>query len=445
MEVDIMIKISEKKALVRKNIKKEEKAAIELAGAIWKLAEPPLAEKESSKLIARYLEANGFRVTWPFKMMPTAFMAERGSGKPVIGMLGEYDALPDCGEKPGTYGHGCGHNLLGVAPAVGAVAVGRILEQKGLKGKVVYWGCPAEETLVGKAYMARDGGFRDMDACLCWHPSSENSVRLSGGSALDSIVFEFKGRTSHAAASPDKGRSALDAAILMDISVNYLREHVPEDVRIHSVICDGGKAPNVVPEYSRIWYYVRSKNREDVNNVSRRLKLCARGAATATETDVKITTLTAIYNRLPNQYMAKAVLDNFKLFGAPSVSPSDIERAEALGNEAIFSRKIKTDIEEKQGRASSDEDTVSWLAPLGGCSVACVCRNTVVHHREYAMQTNLPFARKGMMRAAEVLAGTAVDLFNESKLLDKVVREFKSKTKGFRFDPLIPKNQRPQP
>jgi len=440
-----MMKNPEKKALIRKLVKKEEKAAHEMASRIWELAEPPLKERESSKTIARYLAGNGFRVTWPFKMMPTAFMAERGSGKPVIGLLGEYDALPDCGEKASTYGHGCGHNLLGVASAVGAVAAGNFIEKKKIPGKVVYWGCPAEETLVGKAYMARDGGFRGMDACLCWHPSSVNSIRSSGGSALDSVMFEFRGKTSHAAASPESGRSALDAAIIMDVSVNYLREHVPEDVRIHSVICDGGKAPNVVPEYSRIWYYVRSKNRDQVDNVSRRILLCAKGAAAATETEVKVTRLTAIYNRLRNQAMAQVVLDNFQLFGPPAAGPADRERARALGKKGNFADKINTDLDGKQGRASTDDDTVSWLAPLGGCSVACVCNGTVGHNREYAMQVKLPFAYRGMMRASEILAGSAIDLLSDRKILDKAVGEFVAATKGFRFDPLIPKKQRPCP
>jgi|LSQX01.3.fsa_nt_gb aminobenzoyl-glutamate utilization protein B len=443
MEAILGIKTEKKKNLIKKIVKTEEDVAVKLADEIWKLAEPPLMEKESSKLIAQYLESNGFKITWSFKVLPTAFKAEKGDGKPVIGMLGEYDALPNCGENPGTYGHGCGHNLLGVAPAVGVVTVSRILEKLNLKGKVVYWGCPAEETSAGKAYMARDGGFRGMDACLCWHPSASNSIRTAGGSAVDSLVFEFFGKASHAAGSPHKGRSALDAAILMDISVNYLREHIPEDVRIHSVISEGGNAPNVVPEYAKIWYYVRSKNREQVDDITRRVTLCAKGASISTETKMKVSKISAIYNRLKNQSMAQIVLDNFLLFGPPTVSRSDIERVKLLGKEGEFSKTISTNLQGTQGRASSDEQTVSWLAPLGGCSVACVCKGTTAHNREYTMQTKLPFAHKGMLKAAKVLAGTAIDLFTDKKLLNKVVAEFKTGTKDFKFDPLLHPKQLP--
>lgn len=438
-----MIGKSEKKRMIQEMVQRESSVAKELAGLIWELAEPPLQEKESSQLIASYLEKNGFTIVWPFPMLPTAFKAEKGSGKPVVGMLGEYDALPDCGEKPGTYGHGCGHNLLGVAPAVSAVAISKILSEKGFSGTVQYWGCPAEETLVGKAYMARDGGFRGMNACLCWHPSSGNTVSSRGGASLDSLFFEFRGKTAHAGGSPHKGRSALDAAIAMDVLANYLREHVPENVRIHSVLCEGGRAPNVVPEYATIWYYVRGKDREEVDGVSRRLMLCAKGAATATETSMKSTKKTAIYSRLPNRTIAQVVLDNFILFGPPKATREDRNRIKFLQKDAVFSDEIDRDFEKPQGRGSSDEDTVSWLAPLGRCSVACVHKNTVSHNREYTMQVNLPFAYKGMMRGAEILAGAAFDLFTDKALLRKIGREFKEGTEGFLFDPLLPKNQRP--
>ncbi len=436
------MKPAEKKALVRKLVAQEKRAASRLAGEIWELAEPPFREIESCKLLADYLAGQGFRVTWPFKMVPTAFKAVRGRGKPVVGILGEYDALPDCGAEPGTYGHACGHNLLGVGAAVGAVAAARMLEQAKRPGQVVYWGCPAEEALAGKAYMARDGGFRGLDACLFWHPGGESRVGAAGGTALDSIVFEFTGRTAHGAYAAH-GRSALDAAVLMDVAVNYLREHLPENVRIHGVIPDGGAAPNVVPAHAKIWYYVRGKDRGQVDDVVRRVKRCAAGAATATETHFATTTLTAIYNRLPNRAMAELVRDNLVLMGAPSVSASDRDRVKALGKKPEFATKINPNIGSQPGRASSDEDTVSWLTPLGGCTTACVALGTPGHHRDYTAQSNLPFAHKGMLKAAEVLAATAWDLCTEPKVLKKVVNEFKAGTKGFKFAPLLPKTQRP--
>jgi len=433
---------AEKKKLIRRLAASEKTKVARLASAIWGLAEPPFQEAGSAALLADYLAGHGFQVTFPFKMVPTAFRAVQGAGRPVIGMLGEYDALPDCGEKPGTYGHACGHNLLGVGAAAGAVAAARMLEARGKPGRVVYWGCPAEEALAGKVYMARDGAFRGLDACLCWHPSSDNRVKAAGGSALDSLVFEFRGRTAHGAYA-EGGRSALDAAMLMDVAVNYLREHVAENVRIHCVIRDGGNAPNVVPEYAKIWYYVRAKDREQVDDVTRRLIRCAKGAATMTETRVRHKTITAMYNRLRNETLAKRVLDNLLLMGAPRPTEADRKRVRMLGKEPDFATRVQTEIGWEPGRASDDGDTVSWLAPLGGFALACVARGTRGHHREYTRQTNLPFAHRATLRAAEVFAATAWDLFTNQRLLGNVRAEFQAGTRGFRFDPLIPKNQRP--
>jgi aminobenzoyl-glutamate utilization protein B len=436
------MKASDKKQMVKKALRPEKAEASRLASAIWELAELPLQETESAGLIAGYLADRGFRVTWPFKALPTAFKAIRGKGRPVVGMLGEYDALPDCGLEPGTAGHGCGHNLLGVAPAAAAVAAARMLEEQGRSGRVVYWGCPAEEALAGKAYMARDGGFRGMDACLCWHPSGDNRVKAAGGAALDSLVFDFRGRTAHGA-SAHAGRSALDAALLTDVAANYLREHVPENVRMHCVIREGGNAPNVVPESARIWYYVRGKDREQVDGVTRRLTRCARGAAMATETTVRRRKITAIYSRLRNEPMAELVRDNMVLMGVPRATKEDRKRVEELGDGLSFARGAQNEIDWEPGRASSDEDTVSWLAPLGGFALACVAKGTRGHHRQYTAQTNLPFAHRGMMHAAEILAASAWDLFTNAALRRRVRGAFRKGTRGFRFDPLIPENQRP--
>ncbi len=431
-----------KQQLVKKAVRPERARAKELSSAVWELAEPPFKEHESARLLAEYLEGHGFEVRFSVPSVPTAFEATKGSGRPVVGMLGEYDALPDCGEEPGSYGHACGHNLLGVGAAVGAVAAANLLEETGTGGQVVYWGCPAEEALAGKAYMARDGAFRGMDACLAWHPSGATRTKAAGGSALDSLVFEFHGQTAHGAYAHG-GRSALDAAILMDVAVNYLREHIPENVRIHSVIRDGGQAPNVVPEYARIWYYVRARDRKEVDEVTRRLILCAEGAATATETTFDRMLLTAIYSRLHNEPFARLVRDNLVLMGAPRVLKADRERVKELDKEPDFVKGVEEEIGWERGRASSDEDTVSWLAPLGAFTVACVAQGTSGHHREYTRQSNLPFAHRGMLRAAEVFAATALDLFYDDRALKDIRAAFEDATKDFRFDPLIPQGQPP--
>lgn len=430
-----------KRETVRRWTARETKDTIRLAQSIWELAEPPFEEVESSRLLADYLTARGFKVTWPYRAVPTAFQAQKGSGKPVIGFLGEYDALPDCGLRPGTYGHGCGHNLLGAGTAVAAVTAAALIDQAGLTGTVQYWGCPAEELLAGKAYMARDGAFRGMDACLCWHPSAGNSVRSAGGAAMDSLMFEFFGHSAHGS-NAQHGRSALDAAILTDVAANYLREHLPENMRMHCVLPSGGQAPNVVPDYARAWYYVRGRDRAQVEMATRRLKRCARGAAMATETRVRSSLQTAIYHRLPNRTLAECVLANLTLMGAPRPTASDTTQLRKLGVAKPYSRRISPEIGTQSGRASSDEDTVSWLAPLGGARVACVAEGTHAHHRDYTAQARLPFAWRGMLRAAEILAATAWDLAADQSLLKAVRAEFETATRGFSFDPLIPKSQR---
>jgi len=429
-----------KKDLVVRAVRGEAGKARVLARQIHAWAEPPFKEGESAQALAGYLEASGFAVEFPFKNIPTAFRAVWGRGRPAVGMLGEYDALPNCGPEEGTWGHGCGHNLLGAAPAAGAVAASKILATRGAKGRIIYYGCPAEETLAGKVYMARDRAFRDVDACLAWHPGAGSGVNNAGGAALDSVVYEFFGRTAHGS-SAHNGRSALDGAVLMDIAANYLREHVPENVRLHAVIRDGGDAPNVVPACARIWYFVRGKDREQVDEVRERLTACAQGAAQATDTEMQWRRLTAVYSRLPNDALCATVRRNLELFGPPRPTRADRERVRKMKLEGEFSAAIDAG-NGSQGRGSSDEDNVSWLAPLGRFQVACFAKNTPGHHRDLAAQTVLPFAERGMLQAAKVFAGAALDLCLNADLMRKVRAEFRRRTRGFAYDPLIPKRQK---
>ncbi len=305
---------------------------------------------------------------------------------------------------------------------------------------MIYYGCPAEETLAGKVYMARDGAFRDMDAVLAWHPGTTTGVNNYGGSSLDSLVFEFFGRTAHAA-SAHTGRSALDGVMLMDVAANYLREHVPENVRIHCVIRDGGDAPNVVPAKAKVWYFVRGKDRAQVNEIRKRLILCAQGAATATETEMTWNRITAVYPRLPNSIMCDAVAENVTLFGAPRASKSDKDAVAKMGYKKGFNGTVSAG-HGTQSRGSSDEDNVSWLAPMGRFTVVCYALGTPGHHRDMAAQAVLPFADRAIFQAAKIFAGSALDLFQKPNLLAQVKSEFKGKTKGFKYDPLIPKRQK---
>ena len=429
-----------KKREVRRIVARHASAACEISDAIADLAEPGFQEVRSAKLLTDWLAANEFRVEYPWPHMPSAFRAVWGSRSPSIGILAEYDALPNCGPDPGDWGHGCGHNLLGTASALGAIAAKDLLAAKRLKGRVVLWGCPAEETLAGKVYMARDGAFKRNDAILGWHPGA-NAVGRYGGAAMDSLLFEFFGKTAHGA-SAHAGRSALDGVMLLDVACNYLREHVPDNVRIHMCVLDGGDAPNVVPAYAKCWYYVRAANREQVESIKARLIACARGAAMATGTKVKATLLTGVYNRLPNDAMADAVTANLELFGPPKPTRKDKDAVKALGKEPRFATRISKG-SGGPGRASSDEDNVSWLVPFGRFGVACASTGLTGHHREYAAQMKLPFAHRGMIRAGEVFAGAVADLCAKPSLLRKAKAEFKRRAKGFTYDPIVRKRQKP--
>ena len=411
--------------------------AARLADEIGELAEPPLREFESADRLAALLAAHGFRVTRPYRKMPTAFKAVRGAGTPAIGVLAEYDALPDCGEKPGQWGHGCGHNLLGVGAAVAGIAAAEVLEALGKPGRVIVFGCPAEEALHGKVFMAAQGAFRGLDAVVAWHPGGSTLVGGKGGAAMDSLRFRFRGKTAHAAGAPHEGRSALDAALLTDVAVNFLREHVKENARIHSVISDGGAAPNVVPDRAEIWYYLRGCDRKQVDDIRRRVCLCARGAATATETRWRMVVETSITERIPNDAIAGLMDELLRRHGGPKFTDAENRQARKLFGGEGYRSGVK-EPQQEAGRASSDEDNVSWFAPLGRISVACVPDGVTGHHRSYARACRLPAARKGMFVAAEVMAMTAVELAINAPLRRKAKEEFRKNRAGRKYDLPIP-------
>ncbi len=411
-----------------------------VARKIWEFAEPSLKEFQSAEILSNFLGNHGFEITYPFDNIPTAFKATWGNGGPVIGFLGEYDALPDCGLEANEFGHGCGHNLLGTGSAMAAIIAAKLIKNNNIKGTIVYWGCPAEETLAGKVYMARDGAFRDLDACLGWHPSSKNQVDNAGGTAMDSLVFDFTGKTAHGAYA-HTGRSALDAAMLMDVAVNYLREHIPENVRIHSVVKDGGDFPNVVPEKARIWYYVRGEDRAQVDEITSRVKKCAKGAAISTETNYESKRVTGVYSLLSNDALAENLLYNFQKLGVHQFDENNKEIYQKYDLKIDFANELDKDIVDEASRGSSDEANVSWLSPYGRINVACIPQGVSGHHREETFCVNKSFAYKGMRKAGEVMAASAYDLIADSQLLQQVKKEFAGKTEDFSYDPLVEKNQ----
>lgn len=415
---------------------------VALAEAIAELAEPPLREFASAGKLIEFLAAAGFKVARPWKDLPTAFRATSGSGRPVIGILAEYDALPNCGARPGQWGHGCGHNLLGAGAALAGIVAAEVLARLRKPGRVVVFGCPAEEALSGKVFMAARRAFVGLDAVLGWHPDGATRSDLSGGSSMDSLRFTFRGRTAHAAGGPHAGRSALDGAMLTDVAVNFLREHVEENARIHCVITNGGRAPNVVPERAGIWYYVRGKDRKQVDDLRRRVVRCARAAAMATETRLRTTMLTCITERMENRTLADLMDALLRRCGPPEFTPADARAARRI----LPGKKFATEVEPtrtEQGRGSSDEDNVSWFAPLGRISVACVPKDTTGHHRDYAAMVRTSGAHRGMLKAAEVLAAAAVELATNRPLLNKAKAEFRRARRGKTYKLPMPANASP--
>ncbi|MGD8239246.1 MAG: amidohydrolase [Armatimonadota bacterium] len=428
------------KAAVLTLCRRLQRKADDVAMRIGKFAELPMREERSSALAKEVLIEHGFAIEREFPLIPNAFVAARGKGRPVIGLLAEYDALPDCGPKAKGPGHGCGHNLLGTASVYAAIAAATVAEEQKLRGTVKLFGCPAEETLVGKVYMARDGAFKGLDACLAWHPGGGTRVNNGSGTALDSYSFEFHGKTAHAAGDPQSGRSALDAVEIMNVAVNFLREHMPPSCRVHYIISDGANAPNVVPAYARSWYFVRGQRRKDVDELARRVSKCAKAAALATETRLKVRHLTACYDRLGNDTLAHAMHENLKVVGPPRFTKADRELVRKLGLEGKFSGKLE-DINTERGAGSSDEGNVSWFAPLVCLSTTCAAEGTIGHSYLKAEQARSPIGLKGMRVATKVLGLTAYDLLTDGKLRAKAKREFRRRSKGTKYDPVIPKGQ----
>ena len=324
---------------------------IQMSDEIWNFAEIALAETKSCALQAEFLEGEGFTITRDIGNLPTAFMAEWGSRSPVIGFLGEYDALPTLSQKAepdqspvvgGAPGHGCGHNLLGTASLAAAHALKAWLEMTGREGTVRYYGCPAEEIGAGKVFMAQAGAFDDLDACFTWHPGATNTAWAGSSLAIDHIKFRFFGKTAHAAASPELGRSALDAVELTNIGVNYLREHVMESARIHYVITNGGGQPNVVPEEAEVWYYVRAPERADLEPITAWVRKIARGAEMMTETRLEEHDFHGLHNYLPNQVLTNLMVDVM----------NEIEPLEFTDEEQAFASQVLEGYPEATRRAS---------------------------------------------------------------------------------------------
>jgi len=432
---------------------------VSLADQVWGFAETALREARSATLLADHVEKQGFRVERGVAGMPTAFVASYGQGRPVVAVLGEYDALPGLSQKAvperaalkeGAPGHGCGHNLLGVASLGAAIAVKELIAAGKLPGSVRYYGTPAEEAVGGKVYMTRDGLFRDVDAVLAWHPDDRSQADMEGGQAVVDLMVEFHGRTAHAAFDPWNGRSALDAAELFTHGVNMMREHVKPTVRMHYVIPDGGDVPNVVPAHAKVWIWARDFERQGVQDVLDRLRKVAEGAALMAGVTQAVRVQSGDYEVLVNEAGERLLDANLRWLGPIAYTPEEVAFARELQKSAgVEPVGMDTTIgplagQEKEG-GSTDVGDVSWNAPTLHVSVVTAPRGVPWHAWPVVAAGGMSIGHKGMVLAAKTLAATMVDLLDDPAALAAVRAEFAGKTKGFVYQPFIPDGPPPVP
>ena len=427
-----------------------------LQKTIWANPELGFLETNSSGLLKQHLRENGFTIEEGVAGMPTAFVATYGSGKPVIGLLAEFDALPGLSQdtvpfrkplKENGVGHGCGHNTFGVASSAAAVSLSKWLAANKQSGTIKVYGSPAEEGGAGKVYLVREGLFNGVDVVLDWHPSSENAVSTNGGTAMVMVDYKFYGRPAHAAGNPWKGRSALDAVEALDYMVNLLREHVPTSSRIHYVIPEGGIAPNVVPEYARVSYYIRSPKRDILNTLTEWIDSAAVGAAKGTQTRVEKELIAGTYERLHNKTLSKVIQKNLETVGGVIYDEHERKFAEQLiratGNpDSIinFAAKVQplAEFPEEGSGGSSDVGDVSWVVPLASFGAATFIPGSPGHSWQNVAADGTTIGTKGLLNASRVFALTAIDLLTDSKLLQAVKDEFKQSTgPDFKYIPLL--------
>lgn len=429
-----------------------------MARKIWEWAEPGYQEKKSSALLADAMEKAGFKVERGVAKIPTAFTATFGEGKPVIAILGEYDALPELAQttdpfrkriEGNGYGHACGHHLFGVASASACIAIKEHLEKGNIKGTIRFYGCPAEEGGGAKAFMVRDGLFKDVDVCFHWHPSSRNSAGDNTSMARMAAKFRFFGTQAHAAGSPEKGRSALDAVQLTCHAAELMREHCPDLTRIHHVITHGGGgAPNVVPEFAEVYFYIRHPKSEVVRKLYPRLLKCAQGAALATETKLETIYEGGIMDLLPNDALAQITRANLTKLN--DLKWDDEEMKFALRLQETCEEKppldgIKqvTNISGILGKGSTDVGDVSWVVPTAGFSTVCWVPGTSAHSWQAVAANGTTIGKKGMQLAAKTLSASAWDVFQDPKVVIAAKEELARQLNGRKYESFMGKDQLP--
>ena len=426
----------------------------DIAKQIWDWAELGYQEKNSSNLLAQTLEEEGFTLQRGLAGIPTSFIAEYGSGSPVIAVLAEFDALPGISQKAiptkepvieGGSGHACGHHLFGTASTAAGIEVKNWLVKNKMNGTIRVYGTPAEEGGAGKVYMVRAGLFDDVDVALHWHPGSQNAANPGSSLANKSAKFRFYGEASHAAASPERGRSALDGVEAMNHMVNLLREHVPQETRIHYVITRGGEAPNVVPAFAEVFYYTRNPDVNNVKEIFSRVVQCAEGAALGTGTKMQYEVIHGLYNLLPNETLSKVMHSNLKMVGGVEYSAQDL----SFGKEILATYKGDYSLESaaevqpysnlpRRSAGSTDVGDVSWAVATAGMSAATWVPGTSAHTWQAVAAGGTDIGFKGMIVAAKTIAYTAVDIYMNPNIAEQAKLELaKQKGENFKYEALI--------
>ena len=456
-----------------------------MSDRIWGFAEPRFQEYDSSRLQQEYLKARGFSIRADLAGEETAFIAEYGSGKPALAFLGEFDALSSLEQEadsterrpvPGkTNGHGCGHHLLGTAAVAAADALKTYMESHGLLGTIRYYGCPAEENAGGKAYLVRDGFFNDCDAAITWHPSTTNKTMMADKYLSNfRVFFTFHGISSHAAGAPELGRSALDAVEIMDIGVNYMREHMIDEARVHGAITNpGGIAPNVIPSEAQILYAIRAPKVTQVKKLYERMCDIARGAALITGTTVDIKQVAAYSNVIENDTLEDIMYENMRHFVPIGYTEEELAYARRFqeviteldkeGLKDLISILSGRDKEKKRqmeespmldfvlerhvsfgGGGSTDVGDVSWVVPTGKVDINCYAAGTALHSWQAVAQGKAPAAHKGMLTAAKIMACTGAELLEKPELLERIKEDWLEKLDGETYPDPLPKDVKPE-
>ena len=421
---------------------------------IWDFAEVGYKEVKSTALLQEELSKNGFKIEKGVGGMPTAFVASYGTGSPVIAILAEFDALPGLSQEntpsrkaipTKNAGHACGHHLFGTASMAAGIAIKTLIENKKLKGTIRVYGCPAEEGGSGKVFMVRAGLFKDVDIAIHWHPGDNNAVTMTSALANKSAKFRFKGLSAHAAGAPEKGRSALDGVEAMNNMVNMMREHVPQQTRIHYVITDGGKAPNVVPDFAEVYYYVRHPKKDDVVKIFERVVNAARGAALGTETTVDYEIIGGTHDLLLNTALAEVMQLNLEKVGGVNLSPEDVAFGKTIQGtftyevpaiETASTIKPLTTIE-SSGGGSTDVGDVSYAVPTVGMRAATWTPGTPAHSWQAVASGGTEIGIKGMMIGAKAMALMAIDLFSDPALIEKAKKEFRQDIGNYQYKALL--------